>query len=158
LATVPPDEFTGRRNALATALEKAGEKQAAVRLKALRKPSVPVWAVNRVAREEPDRIEQLIDAVDRTKAAQLGRGGDLPAIVRQQRATLASLLKRALEFLKKAGLDVSPQTRMRVEKTLMGAAADPGEREALRAGRVERELVPAGFEVFGDAMPRLVPR
>ncbi len=45
---LPPGEFVTACNRLARALSQAGERAAAARVKALRRPSLPVWAVNQL--------------------------------------------------------------------------------------------------------------
>ena len=49
LYAVPLAEFTPARNALAARLRKAGQADEAEAVKALRKPTPPVWAINQAA-------------------------------------------------------------------------------------------------------------
>lgn len=156
LLRVPPGEFVRARDALAARLRKAGQSSAAAEVKALRAPTVPVWVVNRLALEEPQRIEQLIDAAERVRAAQLGRraeGGGLSAANAAYRDSIAGLLERGHQVLEGAGIRMLPRLRSRVETTLTAAVASPEARKALRAGRIERELSAQGFDVFGTAVP-----
>jgi len=156
LAAAPPSEFTRERNALVARLTKLGQAEAAARVKAMPRPTATVWAVNRLAREHPTSIEQLIVAADAMRAAQLGRAeaGGLAAASSSHREILASLSERAELLLRQAGLGVAHQTLLRVETTLTAAAADPKLQPALRQGRLERELAARGFEVFaGEELP-----
>src|SRR5919198_3502911 len=66
----PLDEFTSARNELARRLKKAGQDDAAARVQALKKPSVPVWAVNQLARRHPDEVQELVAAGERLRTAQ----------------------------------------------------------------------------------------
>ena len=68
-------EFTAARNELAKRLRKAGQDDAAERVQALKKPSVPVWAANQLARRHPDEVQAL---VGRRRRAAAGAGGGLP--------------------------------------------------------------------------------
>src|SRR5438034_9907423 len=67
---LPLDEFTAARNELATRLRKAGQADAAERVRELRKPSVAVWTVNQLARRYPDEIEELVEGGKRLRDAQ----------------------------------------------------------------------------------------
>jgi hypothetical protein len=158
LATAPPSEFTRERNALVSRLTKLGQKEAAARVKAVPKPTVSVWAVNRLAREAPKNVNRLITAAEQMRAAQLGRG-DLRAASASYQAALAHLSERAGAILREPGLGATHQVLLRVETTLAAAAADPDLQTALRQGRLERELAARGFEVFaGEEVPPLRPR
>jgi hypothetical protein len=156
LAAVPPAEFIRARNALAARLRKAGRGTAAAQVKARKRPTIPVWIVNRLAHDDRRTIEQLIRVTDRMKAAQLGRGGgrrELADAIADQRAALRELLDRAERLLREAGASASHAIRLRIENTLIAAAADSAERRALRDGALDRELTPRGFDVFGGARP-----
>ena len=59
LYAVPPEEFVAVRNALAKELVQAGNRKTAEEVKSLRKPTVVVWALNRVARDHRDGVEAL---------------------------------------------------------------------------------------------------
>jgi hypothetical protein len=156
-SAAPPSEFIRERNALVARLTKADQPKAAARVKAVPRPTVPVWAVNRLGRDERAGVEQLITATERMRSAQLGRGDrsrDLSAASADHRAALAHLGERAEAVLHEAGFAVTHQVRLRIETTLTAAAADPGLREALRQGHVERELTARGFDVFaGEKFP-----
>lgn len=122
-------------------------------MKAVPRPTVAVWVVNRLAREEPTGIGQLITAAEHMRAAQLRRG-DLRAASADHRAALAHLSERAGAMLRELGVGATHQVLLRVETTLAAAAADRELRRALRKGRLEREVAARGFEVFaGEKLP-----
>ena len=72
---VPPAEFTRARDALAAAFRKSGDHANAARVRKLRKPSVAVWAINRLAREAPEAVAGFAEAVERLRRAQLANAG-----------------------------------------------------------------------------------
>ncbi|WP_438017029.1 hypothetical protein WMF18_40580 [Sorangium sp. So ce315] len=74
LYSKPLGDFTRARDALAKRLRQAGDKAAAERVKALRRPTAAAWALNQLARRYPQRMEALLDAGERLREAQ--RGGD----------------------------------------------------------------------------------
>src|SRR5262245_22770382 len=75
LAEVPPHGFVKARDALVARLRQEGDTAAAKAVSAMKRPPVTVWAVNRLAREAADTVEELIESADRMKQAQLGHGG-----------------------------------------------------------------------------------
>ncbi len=155
LAAVPPREFTTARNALAARLAKAGDRAGASRVKALRAAPVAAWAVNRLATAHPDLVDRLVEAAEQVATAQLGKDRTTPlgaAIAAYRRATDA-LLAGLDAQLATAGVKAAAPLRRRVESTLMAAAADPKTRRALRSGRLDEELAPAGFDLFSGATP-----
>jgi hypothetical protein len=52
LATAPPSEFTRERNVLVARLTRVGQAEAVARVKVVPRPTLPVWIVNRLARED----------------------------------------------------------------------------------------------------------
>ncbi len=70
LFSVAPDEFVAARDELVRELRAAGDKDEAAAIKALRRPAVPVWALNQVARSDPPAIRDLLDATSAARAAQ----------------------------------------------------------------------------------------
>ncbi len=155
LSAVPPRDFTKERSALAARLTKAGQSAAAAKVKAQRAPTIPVWAVNRLAHEHARLVEALAAAAERVGAAQLGRGATIPlgAAMTAYREATDAVVARLDELLAAAGVRASHQLRLRIQNTLMAAAADPKTRDALRAGRIEQELAASGFDLFSGAIP-----
>src|SRR5262249_38111386 len=54
LFALDPNDFVTARDQRARELRKEGEKDEAAAVKALRRPTVPVWALNQVARQRPE--------------------------------------------------------------------------------------------------------
>jgi len=158
LAAVPPREFRRARQALALRLAKAGEARAAAAVRKITRPTVPVWMVNRLAREATPAVEQLVKTAGRMRAAQLGRSGSAGALRSAAQAhheALAHLVEQARRKLTEAGPGASHRLLLRIENTLDAAAADPALHGALRQGRLDRELDVRGFDVFAAARGKL---
>lgn len=122
--------------------------------------TLPVSAINDVARQDPAAVIRLTQAAERVKAAQLGgRSVDLPSATESYRAELSQMEDRAVARLEAMGRRVTTMLRARIRRTLAAAAADPRDRIALRQGRLASELTPTGFDVFGPTTRalRLVP-
>ena len=158
LYTVPLDEFVERRNELTRALRKDGDREAADEVKGLRKPTVPAWAVNQLARREKMRIRSLLTAGERLrKAHEKLLGGGSPEPLQQarddERGAIAELAGAAASLLTEAGHPASEPTLDRVRETLHAAAADEEIGRRVRAGRLEREEAVTGFGL-GSPSPR----
>ena len=130
LYALPIEEFTQARNDAATELRKAGRRDEAEEVKALRKPTALAGAVNRLVREHRDQVEEYLTAAAELRDAQVAGKGDVAAATKRERETLDRLLRLA------SG---------EVRQTLQAAAVDDEAAEELRRGRLERELEPRGF-------------
>ena len=62
LYSVPPADFVGERNAIVKKLKAAGRRQEAATVEKLPRPTLSVWAVNQIARQEPALLRRLADA------------------------------------------------------------------------------------------------
>jgi hypothetical protein len=153
LYELPLDEFVRERNALSSRLRKDGDRDAAEQVKALQKPSVVAWAVNRLARTDEVPLRALLNAADELRAAQRkalgGSGADVlrPAI-RAERDAVSRLTRAAERELERAGHRPSPATLDRIASTLRAAAADVQARELLRRGRLTQEIEAGGFDAL----------
>lgn len=147
LYALPLEEFTAARNELVKTLEADGRAEEAARVKKLKKPPVSAWAVNQLARDDPDGIARLLDLVDRLKEAR--SAADIHTLGARRRELVAKLARRAGELAEKAGHAASPATLQRVTQTLQ-AGAEEDERELLQRGALPGDLEPAGFDALGD--------
>src|SRR6266700_5797540 len=139
---LPLDEFTTARNAAAKELRDLGLGAEADEVKALAKPSVAAWAVNRLTRRRQAELEAFLEAATGARDAQLRGCGDAREAIRRQRDALEALVRAAREEL---GGPVSEAIGARIRQTLEAAAVDDGAAEDIRRGRLVRELEPAGF-------------
>jgi hypothetical protein len=151
LYALPPEEFTRARNARAEALKAAGHPDAAEAVRQLRRPTPPLWAVNRLAHLESKQLEAFLTAVDEVRRTQLRDPRAAADALRQQRADLDALVGRAGQLLAGPGGRPTPEMERRIADTLMGAAVDPPLAQALRGGRLTTELSAPGFEVLTGA-------
>jgi hypothetical protein len=124
--------------------------------------TLPVSAINALAREDPAAVTRLTQAAERVRVAQMGgRASDLPSATAAYRTALSETEERVVARLQATGRRVTAALRTRIRQSLAAAAADPSDRTALRQGRLSRELAPAGFDVFDPTTTRtlrLVPK
>jgi hypothetical protein len=124
----PLDQFVGRRDALAKQLRTEKRTEDAARIKALRKPNRMAWVLDKVVRESPTSIEQLIAAIARAQT-----GGDL--------RTALGALKEAVRAVAAVGARVAVRAGHPLEPNAIAAAihaviGDANAFAELRAGRL----------------------
>ena len=154
---VPLDEFIHDRDELAKRLRREGEREAAERIKKLRKPSAGAWALNQAIRRRRKETEVLLAAGERLREAHesLMSGGD-PAALRdamQEERGLASALADCAEAIASETGKSGPALRERVRSTLHAATVDEEARDELAKGRFIREREAVGLGPFGAAAP-----
>jgi hypothetical protein len=161
LYAAPLDEFVAERDALAKQLRSEGDREAADRVKALRKPSAAVWAVNQLARRQQKDYRALLKAGDKLRATQEKvLGGESPDKLQEAAAAERELVDRLTEkggaVLEVAGHKPTDATLRRVSGTLHAAATRPDLREAAESGRLEHEEETAGFgfELLSGGVPK----
>jgi hypothetical protein len=151
LYQLPLDAFVEARNALASRLKAAGDKDGAARVKALARPNVPAWAVNQLHWTARDAFDALLASAERLQTAQAGGAAGASALreaMNARRQALGSLVHRAEGLLTKAGHGTNPATLRRVSNTLEALAAAGSRPEGVRPGRLVQELEPPGFDAF----------
>ncbi|HXG76179.1 MAG TPA: hypothetical protein VNJ53_06385, partial [Gaiellaceae bacterium] len=138
------EEFVSRRADLVRELRGAGRREDAEALAALRKPSLPVFAANRLARRRPQEVAALLRAAQRLVAAHEERK---PETLHAAHAELRERVRALVSLAEEAsGQALSVALEQRLATTLRQAALDPQAAELLQRGVLQHELEPAGFE------------
>ena len=152
LYQLPPEQFVAERNSLA---KRAGADGADIR--ALPKPTAPVWAVNQLYWQQPEIYRALLDSAENLRATHKavlgGRKGDLRAASRAHEEALERALKAALAIAgegKRTPTDTARQAIGAILRAL--PAGDP-------PGRLRQAVTPGGFEILAGlpAGGRVVP-
>ena len=151
LYELPLAEFTAARNELAKRLGDPSIKQ-------LKKPSVPGWAVNQLARRREVDVRRLLRAGEQLEQAQRDAvgGGDqraFEAARAAERGALRRLRSEAADVLRAGGHPPTEATLERVARTLHAGSATEEGRALLREGRLSEELEPQGFEALAGVTP-----
>lgn len=157
---LPFDEFTSARDELVKRLRADKQRELAAEVRKLRRPSIPAWAVNQLARRHRGDVNALIEASERLRAEQrraLSTGGAdaLRAAARERKRAVAALVRAAAGILTQAGHAASASHQAKIADTLNAAALDAASADAVRSGRLTHELSGAGFADTGSL--RLVP-
>jgi hypothetical protein len=161
LYRLPLSEFTAARNELAKRLKADGKAEEAEEVKALRKPTVPVWLVNQLAGErelDVQRLRKAGEAVAKGQAqATAGRSSDAFMEARQEE-------QRALSRLSDAARELAAREKLgagsaeRAIETLRAASLTEEGRELLKRGRLTEELEPPGFEALAGIVGAAPPK
>lgn len=150
---LPLGEFTAARNALAKQLDKAGKTKEAEEVKGLAKPTPSVWAVNQLFARETGKMDRLLGAGERARAAQreavAGAGTErLREAMAAARDVAEDLRQKAAAILSEEGRAPSRAMLERVATNLQSLAFSPAAQEEASRGWLGRDLDPPGFEVF----------
>ena len=145
----PPEEFMGRRTALVAAAKQSGAKQLAKQIAALRKPSKSAAALNRLARQDPEGIAELLDLGERLRQAERSVDAkQIRELTRERRTVLDTLTRRAFDITD----ETSPSAALQQEvtSTLTAALADSSVADQVAGGTL---LTSASWEGFGFGGP-----
>ena len=117
LYIAPLDQFVARRDALAKSLKEAGDADESRRVKALRKPSVVAWAINRLHLER-DGLTEIAGASEALRAALRDpRSADeRRGAIEARRRALEGATSAVVGLLEEAGSAVSPALLRRIER------------------------------------------
>ena len=152
----PPDGFVASRSAAVEAARKAGDRDTAKRLAALKKPTVAAWVVNLLALRRPELIDQLVELAEGLREAQRGLDGNqLRELTAQRRQVVSALVGAARQL----ALQAEPGAKLplgEVESTLTAALAEPSIAAQVRTGRLIRAASYAGFGEVPRPRLRLV--
>ncbi len=144
-------EFVALRKDSAQRLRKAGQREAATRVQALGKPSVPAWLANQLFHEAAADWNAALDAGEALREAQ--RGGGITAAEMQdklsaQQQAVQRLVQRGEALAAARAQKVSRAHLRKLQDTLEAFAAGTAEGEP---GRLQAELDPPSFDALDAA-------
>ncbi|MEV4570812.1 hypothetical protein AB0K12_44270 [Nonomuraea sp. NPDC049419] len=150
LYAVPPPEFTAARAEAARAAKEAGDGGLAKEIAKLRKPTVSAWAVNRLSREHPAELDELLEVGERLRAAWQEQDADELAGLTRLRGEVSAKVGR---LARQAG-DLSAAAATEVDQTLDAALVDEEAAAEVRRGRLAKPLQYSGFAPAPVTRPR----
>lgn len=139
----PLEDFTATRDDIVARLRSAGLETEAEEVRSRRKPTVSAWVVNQLARRSGSTMAELLDLrgeVERADSLKQSR-----KVMARRRSLIAELLRDAGTILEGAGKKASSETNHRIANSLLAASTGLVAAE-IRSGRLERDVVPSGFE------------
>lgn len=155
LYALPPGEFVAARDALVRDLRAGGDRATAAAVKALRRPTVAAWALNQVARAEPDVVTTVLEAAEALRHAQRRvlsglRDTDLRGAGTAHRQATDQLVAAAVAVAARHGSTAGATLEAALRATVQAASVDDEVARALRDGTLERELpAPDALGGFG---------
>ena len=159
LYEAPPEGFVAGRAAAIADAKRAGDKDTAKRLAALRKPTVAAWLVNVLALRRPELIDELVELSTALRSAQRSlQGEQLRELSTQRRQVVSALVNAAQKLAVEddPGLRSVKLPMAEVEATLTAALAEPDIAEQVRSGRLVKAATYAGFGEVPRPRLRLV--
>jgi len=152
LYALRPGEFVAARDAKVAEARHAGDRELAVEIKAMRRPTVSAWVTNLFVLEQGERLEQLFSLGVALREAQTALSADkLRVLGAQRRQVIAALAVEAAALAAARGQTVGSQIVADVEQTLQAALTDADAAEHVKAGRLTTALRYTGFGDFGSA-------
>jgi hypothetical protein len=154
LFRVEPSTFVAERDALVQQLKAEERAEDAATVKALRKPTAVVWALNQLASRAPADLASLFDAGRALRAAQQAAltgksGNDLVEAAAARRAAVTQLTASAIAVLDDAGHRGAAQADA-IASALEVASIDPSAGAHLAAGTLQGMPAATGDLGFGD--------
>jgi hypothetical protein len=92
LYTLPLEEFTRERNQAERELRKAGQREQAEQVKAVRKPTAAAAAVNHLVYARRAQVDAFLQAAATLRDAQVAGKGNLAAAAQAEREKLEKLV------------------------------------------------------------------
>lgn len=144
----PNESFVERRNELVKEIRGDGDRVLAAQVKALRKPSAVAGELNRIVRDNPSGVSDLITAVD---ALQEGQA----ALVARKSVDFASLQSNYRALVQALSSSAPEAYRYEVKAAIEAAALDSDGRRRLSTGTFV--TVPSATGGFGFPTDFVVP-
>lgn len=140
-----PEDFVKVRGEGARQLKAAGQQDASADFAKLSKPSVPAWAVNLLATQRSDVIDDVVRHGEELRAAHTGGGG--AKHIRASHQARQDAVRRATDVaVDLTGRQVSEAHRAEIAATLEAASSDSAVASEVRRAQLVRPVeAPTGF-------------
>ncbi len=141
-----PEDFAAVRKARAGEAQAAGNRDLAVAIRQLRRPTTSAWLANLLVRERPEEITALLDLGAAMLKAQTDlAGAEIRRLSQRRQDVVAPLRDAARQLARARGREVSESTIRELEETLDAAIADSGARAALASGHLASAMRYSGL-------------
>jgi hypothetical protein len=116
LFAADPSDFVALRDQFAKELKAEGDKDEAAEVRKLRRPTVAVWALNRVAQSDAALVDGLLEAAAHARTAQLAALGEgdaagLREAMAARRTAVAGVARAARAVVDESGRSGDAQDR-----------------------------------------------
>ena len=157
LFTVRPADFVGERNAIVKKLKAAGRRDDAATVERLPRPTLSVWAVNQIARQELPLVRRLADATAALQGGDRSGAASYAEVLGEHREILKALRLKAEAILIGSGFRSAADLLAQVVHDLRAGISCPESRPLIESGRLVRDLADdSGLNPFAGA-PEVAP-
>jgi hypothetical protein len=150
LFAVPLEDFVAERKQVAKELRAAGDREAAAEVAKLPKPTPPAWALNQLAREEPEIVGAWLDVAEELRDVSANPGAGLREAMAAHRDATRSLIAMVRDRARPGGKPLSDPMLERVRELLQAATVDASVADALRSGRIVEGAEVPTFSAAGE--------
>lgn len=141
-----PEEFVTARKQLAAQARQEGDRMLATRVLALRKPTLPAWAINATVRSEGSVLGQFVEFAEAMREAQSALDGPaMRELSRERESRLNAVAQAVATAAQESGQRLTAPVLAEVRATFVAAIADPAAQEAVLSGCLTRALAYAGL-------------
>ncbi|HEX4701892.1 MAG TPA: hypothetical protein VH352_07180 [Pseudonocardiaceae bacterium] len=157
------DDFLPTRTERSRQARAAGDRPLALRIAALRKPTVGAWLVNQVVRQHPDQVAALTEVAEQLRSAHQRADGDLIRAAGRERRTLLQQLDSVVrQVARAADHRLGTEQAGQVSRTFQAALVDPAALRAIRSGQLSATVeqgadVLEGWPGMDSPPPRVGP-
>jgi ribosomal protein L12E/L44/L45/RPP1/RPP2 len=135
------DDFLPRRKQLVAELRASGNDVSAQRLSAAAKPTRTAWALDQIARRQPELLQALLRAREAAAAPSPGDADRLRRATRDYREHVGTVVEAARDLLAAGGVELNAIQARRMAETLQAVCAEDGEARAqLMAGTLTHDV------------------
>ncbi|MFJ9809252.1 hypothetical protein ACIRTB_13595 [Streptomyces sp. NPDC101158] len=151
-----PTEFVAARDAYAAEARKAGDKDVAKAVSALRRPTVAAWVANLLARRRPEEARRFLEIGETLREAHRTLDAEqLRAASLQRNQLVGALTRTAADLARDEGQTVGDTVLHEIDQTLRGVLADPEVAGTWARGRLVK--VPEAAVDFTAVAPTTSP-
>jgi hypothetical protein len=137
---VRPADFVVERNAIVKKLKAAKRRDDAATVEKLPRPTLSVWAVNQIARQEQDLVRRLADATAALQGSDRSGPSSYADVLGEHREILKALRLKAEAILNASGFRPAPDLLTQVVHDLRAGISSPQSRPLIESGRLVRDV------------------
>ena len=164
LYALSPDDFIERRKQLVAEARQGRDRELAIQINQLRRPTRSAWLINLLAHQEPEALTALLELGAALQDAQQRMAGDeLRQLSAERRKMVDTLARRAVELGRDDGYNAPEGAVQEVGQTLQSALGDPEIADLIRAGHLTQAVTYGGFgptdlaSALGASLPTRTP-
>ncbi len=143
---LPIAEFIQTRDAWAATERYGGDALLAKHLRALRKPSTTAWVLNRLARSQPDLLEEVVELGAQLRQAQARADGErMRSLDSDRRRLMVRVAAEAAAVAEQHDQSLGSAAADGIDETIKAALADPNAGRAMLDGMLVTGLSAPGL-------------